>query len=64
MSDETLSEPRKKEIFLALVEAQDQGQSVQKSREIVAKRFRVAAREVLLIEGEGMEKEWPPLSDT
>ena len=64
MTEATLSEPRKKEIFLALVEAQDQGQSVQKSREIVAKRFRVAAREVLLIEGEGMEKEWPPLSDT
>ncbi len=56
-----LGEERRKEIFLALVEAQDQEMSVPKSRDVVAKRFEVSEAEVRQIEREGLEHLWPPL---
>jgi hypothetical protein len=56
-----LPEERRKEIFLALVEAQDQEMSVARSREAVAERFGVSAAEVLRIEREGLDGLWPPL---
>ena len=56
-----LSEARRKEIFLALVEAQDQRMGVFQSREFVANRFGVRPKEVIAIEKEGLDKEWPPL---
>jgi hypothetical protein len=61
MSDEPLPEPRRKEIFLALVEAQDQGMSPAESRKVVAERFGVSEGRVREIEREGLENEWPPL---
>ena len=56
-----LSEPQRKNIFLALVEAQDERMSVLRSRNAVAKRFRVSDRQVRRIEQEGLDNEWPPL---
>jgi len=60
-SNENLPEPRKKEIFLALVEAQDKSMPVAQSRTLIAHRFHVSVQEVLLIEEEGMDQGWPPL---
>jgi len=52
---------RKKEAFKALVEAQDQGQSVPESRKTVAEQFGISEDDVRDIEKEGVAKNWPPL---
>jgi hypothetical protein len=51
-----LSERR--EVFKAVVEAQDLGTSLQASRELVAKRFGISEEQVRSIEKEGLEEEW------
>ena len=56
-----LSADRRKEIFRALVDAQDQAVGVARSRTLVAKRFGVSAQQVRDIEREGLEGQWPPL---
>jgi hypothetical protein len=56
-----LSEPRRKEIFLALVEAQDQDMTVAQSRKVITERFGVTDRQLKSIEQEGLDAEWPPL---
>ena len=56
-----LSEPRRREIFLALVEAQDRGLGVAESRRATAERFRVSEKQVREIEREGLDHRWPPL---
>jgi hypothetical protein len=58
---EALPVERRKEIFLALVEAQDQQMAVAESREVVAERFGVSAEQVRQIEREGLDNHWPPL---
>ena len=59
--DEPLSEERRKEIFLALVDAQDHDLDVPQSRQLVVQRFGVSDSQVRQIEREGMENQWPPL---
>jgi hypothetical protein len=54
-------EPRRKEIFQALVEAQDDGASVAESRKLIAQRFNVSEPELRKIEQEGIDQQWPPL---
>jgi len=61
MSDEPLPEPLRKEIFLALVEAQDHGMSPAASRKAVAGRFGVSEGQVRQVEREGLDNGWPPL---
>ena len=56
-----LSEDRRKEIFLALVDAQDQEMGVAQSRSFVVQRFNVSESRVRQIEREGMDNKWPPL---
>ena len=56
-----MSESLRKEIFLALVNAQDQAMSVLQSRHVVAKQFRVSDDQVRKIEQEGLDNDWPPL---
>jgi hypothetical protein len=56
-----LPEERRREVFLALVEAQDQDLGVPQSREAVARRFDLSVEEVRQIEREGLEATWPPL---
>jgi hypothetical protein len=58
---EQLSEVRRKEIFLALVNAQDRGMNVAHSRRFVVYRFKVNESRVRQIEREGMDNKWPPL---
>ena len=47
--------------FLALVTAQDEGNTVKTSRELVARRFGLREEHVRAIEQEGMANQWPPL---
>jgi hypothetical protein len=56
-----LPEDRRKEIFLALVEAQDKDLGVPQSREAVARRFGLSVEDVRQIEREGLDAAWPPL---
>ena len=55
-------EPRRMEIFLALVEVQDTGTvSVAQSRRLIADRFGVTEKQIRQIETEGLDRQWPPL---
>jgi hypothetical protein len=56
-------EDRRREIFLALVEAQDGGTAVAESRAAVAERFGVTEQVVKQVEREGLDSGWPPLSE-
>ena len=56
-----LPEERRREIFLALVEAQDKDLGVPQSREAVARRFGLGVADVRRIEREGLDASWPPL---
>jgi hypothetical protein len=60
-AEANLPEDRRKEIFLALVEAQDQELSVVQSRKVIADRFGVNDDQIRKIEREGLEQQWPPL---
>jgi hypothetical protein len=55
------TEARRKEIFRALVDAQDQEMPVDVSRKVVAEWFGVSEDQVRLIEREGLDNRWPPL---
>lgn len=59
-SETELDEPRRRELFAALVAAQDSGLGVKPSREAVAARFGVDAETVVEVEDEGLDKRWPP----
>jgi len=58
---EPLSEDCRKEIFLALVNAQDHAMDVAQSRQLVVQRFGVSESQVRSIEREGLDHQWPPL---
>lgn len=59
--DDLLPEALRKEIFHALVDAQDQDMSVSQSRRWIAERYSLSEEQVRQIESEGLEAEWPPL---
>src|SRR5262245_41632994 len=61
--NDQLSEDRRKEIFLALVDAQDHEMDVGQSRKLMIQRFGVNERQVRQIEREGLECQWPPLGE-
>jgi hypothetical protein len=60
-SSSQLTEERRKEIFFALVDAQDHNIDVSASRKMIVERFGVSEIQVRQIEREGMENQWPPL---
>ena len=60
-SPEQLTEDRRKEIFLALVDAQDHKMDVSQSRRLIVERFEVSESQVRQIEREGLDSQWPPL---
>jgi hypothetical protein len=60
-SSPQLPEPKRKQIFMALVDAQDHKVPVGKSRKLIAERYRISETEVKQIEQEGLEANWPPL---
>jgi hypothetical protein len=59
-----LSEPVRKEIFSALVEAQDQEMPVAESKRAIARRFGISDEVLRAIEREGLDNDWPPLEDS
>jgi hypothetical protein len=59
--NEELSEDRRKEIFLALVDAQDQEVDVTQSRTLMVQRFGISEGQVRRIEREGLDCQWLPL---
>ena len=61
MLQQELPEQTRKEIFRALVTAQDNEMPVPRSRSLIAKRFGITERQVAAIEREGLDHEWPPL---
>jgi len=61
MLEPSLPELRRKDIFLALVEAQDGGASVAESRKVIAQRFGVTVQQVRGVEQDGLDNGWPPL---
>jgi hypothetical protein len=58
---ELSSESRRKEVFLALVTAQDGDMPVAQSRKEIAQRFGITEAKVVRIEREGLDNNWPPL---
>jgi hypothetical protein len=60
-AEEPLSEPRRMEIFQALVEAQDQEMSVPQSRKFISERYGISESQLRQIEQEGLDRQWPPL---
>lgn len=60
-NDRELTEDCRKEIFLALVDAQDHEVDVADSRRLIVQRFGVSESQVRQIEREGMDNQWPPL---
>ena len=66
-----LSTEEKKEIFSHLVATQDQligedrdgAQNVRKSYEVVTEHFSISEEQLKAIEEEGLDNEWPPLSE-
>ena len=59
--EEHPAEPRRKEIFLALVAAQDKELTVAQSRKLISEQFGVAENVIRDIEREGLDQQWPPL---
>jgi hypothetical protein len=59
--DQQPAETRRKEIFMALVDAQDHAMTVAQSREFIAQNFGVTEDQVRQIEREGLDRLWPPL---
>jgi len=58
---EPLHEEKRKDVFRALVEMQDEGDSTENSRIRIAAQFSINVRDVLDVEREGIAKQWPPL---
>ena len=53
-ADEQLGEDRRKEIFLAIVEAQDHQMGVPQSRRLAIERFGITESQVRLIDARGL----------
>jgi hypothetical protein len=58
---DNLTQERRMEVFLALVEAQDGQMTVEQSRQAMANRFGISEDQVRKIEREGLDGNWPPL---
>ena len=58
-----LSTEEKKEIFSHLVATQDAVANVRRSYEMVTEQFSISEEQLKAIEDEGVDNEWPPLSE-
>jgi hypothetical protein len=58
---ESLAEPRRREIFRMLVNAQDMQMGVAESYEFIRRQYGLEEDEIRRIEREGMDGDWPPL---
>jgi hypothetical protein len=62
-SVDRIPEERRKQIFEALVDAQDHDMGVGPSRKWIADKFGVSESIVRQIEQEGLDNDWPPLGE-
>jgi hypothetical protein len=62
MTTKSLTVSQRKSIFHALVESQDSGVPVQESKKKVAADYHLSREQLDLIEKEGVDKDWPPLT--
>jgi hypothetical protein len=63
MRTKRLTLQQRKEIFHTLVTTQDMVLNVPRSRQIVTEKFEISEAQLRQIEDEGLDKEWPPLSE-
>jgi hypothetical protein len=63
MRTRRLTTPQKQEIFQELVLTQDMVSDVARSRQIVTEKFEISEEQLKSIEEEGLDQEWPPLSE-
>ena len=56
-----LTQAERMDIFLAVVQAQDDRMTVLQARKVVAGRFGVTEQQVRRIEQEGLDNDWPLL---
>jgi hypothetical protein len=64
MRAKRLTLQQRREIFSALVTAQDQGtMTVSESRKQTIDQFEITDAQLKQIEEEGLDKEWPPLNE-
>jgi hypothetical protein len=63
MRAKRLTLQQRREIFLNLVMTQDVVPNVPRSRQIVSEKYDITEAQLKQIEEEGLEKEWPPLSE-
>lgn len=63
ISQRSYPKEKRQEVFEALVGLQDEGMSLNKSREVICKRFAITSTALLDIEREGITEEWPPLDE-
>jgi hypothetical protein len=54
-------EAQRREIFLAIVDAQDRELTVAQSRAFITERFGIDDAQIRAIEREGLDNGWPPL---
>jgi len=64
MRAKRLTLQQRRDIFSALVTAQDQGNlTVSESRKQIIEQFEITDAQLKQIEEEGLDKEWPPLNE-
>lgn len=63
MATKRLTLSQRQEIFRDLVRTQDLGMLVPRSRQIITEKFEITEAQLRAIEDEGLDKEWPPLSE-
>lgn len=63
MNAKRLTLQQRQEIFRELVEVQDMVRNVPRSRQIITKKYDISETQLRDIENEGLENEWPPLSE-
>ena len=63
MAAKALTVQQRKSIFHTLVATQDEGLTVPESKKKVASEYHISKEQLDLIEKEGVDKDWPPLSD-
>lgn len=63
MRAKRLTSQQRQEIFHTLVITQDAVVNVRKSYQIVTEKYELTDAQLRQIEDEGLDKEWPPLSE-
>lgn len=63
MRSKRLTLQQRQEIFHDLVLTQDVVPSVPRSRQMITEKYDITVEQLRAIEDEGLDKEWPPLSE-